>query len=415
MGVIKETSELLISGRYDVIVVGGGISGIGAAISAAREGMQTLIIEKTICLGGQATLGHVVKYLALCDGYGKQVIGGISEELLKKSILYGYDNLPFEWKEKLGIHDNKQPDAPEIAEYLNNPHRRCETFFNMPAFLLALDEMVEQNGVDVLFDTIFCNVIMDGSRCTGLIVENKSGRSVYQAKMVIDASGDADVMFRAGARCFDQGNHVTYLCYDTDFSRMSDAIKHNNMYRAFPSWRMLGYNPLTKENPSEHLLHGTNAEEVNEFVKLSRRSALEFLKRNQRPDYTMISVPTIPAFRTTRRIVGRYELKPDDVHRHFEDSIGCTGDWRRPGPVFEIPYRSLTDERITNILAVGRIIASSGDAWEVTRVIPPAAMTGQAAGIAAAMAIRADIALQLINIDELQKKLEQGGVFIHEN
>ena len=128
----------------------------------------------------------------------------------------------------------------------------------------------------------------------------------------------------------------------------------------------------------------------------------------------MISVPAITAFRTTRRITGLYELQPEDVHKHFDDSIGCTGDWRKAGPVFEIPYRTLIDPKLSNIIASGRMIASAGDAWEVTRVIPPAAMTGQAAGTAAAQAIKGKTSLQQIDISELQNTLEKTGILIHE-
>jgi hypothetical protein len=404
-----EVRRVEYTGHYDVIVVGGGVAGIGAAIAAAREGMSVLIMEKTICLGGQATLGHVVKYEPMDDGYGRQVIGGISEELLKKSILYGYDNLPVEWKHKLNIIDDK----PTGSGHFSNPDRRLATFFNIPAFVLALDEMMDQEGIDVLFDTLFCAPIMEGAACTGLIVETKSGRHAYGAKMVVDASGDADVLSRCGANCVDQDNFVTYMCYDIDFDRMKDAIEHEDMFRAIPIWRMLGYDPLTHEGQSPTKYYGTTLEGVNGFVKASRRAALAFLKTNQRRDYTMLSVPAITAFRTTRRIKGLYELKAEDVHKRFDDSIGCAGDWRKAGPVYEIPYRTLIDAKLPNVVAVGRIIASGGDAWEITRVIPPAVMTGQAGGTAAAMAIKDKKTLQQVDVGALQKKLEKTGVVIH--
>lgn len=407
----EEINRIPFTRNYDVIIVGGGIGGVSAAIASARAGVQTLIIEKSICLGGQATLGHVVKYEPLCDGHGKQLIGGISAELMKKSILYGFDNLPCEWKERLGIVDEKTYDD-EMSEYMNK-ERRCATFFNIPAFVLALDEMMEQEGIDVLFDTVFCAPIMNDNNCMGIIVENKSGREAYRAKMVIDASGDADVMYRCGAVCKETDNFITYMCYDIDFKRMQDAISHKNMYRAIPSWRMLGYNPLDYSGKSAVKYYGTSVEQVNGFIKESRRSALNYLKKNLRDDYMMISVPAIPAFRTTRRIVGLYELSELDDHKIFEDSIGITGDWRKVGPIFEIPYRSLIDAKIPNVAAVGRIIASGGDAWEITRCIPQAAITGEAAGTAVSIAIKDNCRLQEINVQKLQRTLEHNGVILH--
>jgi len=406
----EEAQRIEFRGDYDVVVVGGGVAGVGAAVAAAREGLSTLIIEKTVMLGGQATLGYVVKYEPM-DNDGRQIIGGLAEELLKKSILYGYDNLPSEWKAKLGIKDWKPVDD-EAAEHMNKG-RRLATFFNVPAFVLAMDEMLEEEGVDVLYDTLFCAPIMEGDACTGLIVETKSGRQAIGAKMIVDASGDADVLYRCGAQTVDCDNFVTFMGYDIDFEKMKDAIAHNNMYRAIPDWCMLGYDPLTRTGAAPEKFYGTSVEGVNGFAKASRKAALEHLKRNQRPDYTMLSVPGILAFRTTRRVAGLYTLTEDDMHKHFEDSIGCACDWRKAGPIYEIPYRTLIDAKLPNVIAVGRIIASHGDAWEITRVIPPAVMTGQAGGVAVAMALKNNIPLQEVNVPELQKKLEKTGVLIH--
>lgn len=411
MEVIREQKETRVCGSYDVIVVGGGVAGVGAALAAGRHGMKTLLIEKAAYLGGLATLGHVCLYLPLDDGNGRKVIGGIAEELLHASIQYGYNDLAEGW-------------YPGI-EYLENPKGRYKTCFNIPAFVLALDELMEQAGVEILYDTVFSEPVMEGNRCHGVIVENKTGRTAYKAAVVIDATGDADVMFRAGAECFERTTILSYWCYDTDFSLMEKAMVSGNIMDAVHI-RMLGALPKVvpdKEHPGESRVveddglreyGGTDGAEVSEYLKASRRIALDFLKKNRRPDYAMLSVPAMGNFRTTRRIVGQYELAPEDVHVAFEDSIGCTGDWRKAGPVFEIPYRCLLDKKVENLLAVGRIIGSRDDAWEVTRVIPPAVMTGEAAGIAASLAVKSGKTVGEIDVKELQTLLAEGGVIIHE-
>lgn len=408
---IREEKITKVYGSYDVIIVGGGVSGVGAAISAGREGMKTLLIEKAAYMGGLSTLGHVCWYLPLCDGNGRKVIGGISEELLHASIRYGYDDLPEGW-------------TPGI-DFLENPKGRYKTWFNIPAFVLVLDELVKEAGVDMLFDTVFAEPIMEGSQCCGVIVENKSGRCAYRSRVVIDATGDADVMYRAGAECFERTTILSYWCYDTDFDKMKKAIENQNMLEAV-HMRMLGALPKVvpdKNNPGKSRqsadtpyreYYGTDAKEVSEYLLASRQVALEYLKKNQRSDYTMLSVPAMGDFRTTRRITGQYELCPEDIYKSFDDSIGCTGDWRKAGPIYEIPYRSLLDKKIKNILAVGRIIASRDDAWEVTRVIPPAVMTGEAAGAAASLAVKQDLAVDEINIGQLQQMLSDRGVIIHQ-
>jgi hypothetical protein len=121
----------------------------------------------------------------------------------------------------------------------------------------------------------------------------------------------------------------------------------------------------------------------------------------------------MPQFRTTRRLEGEYVLGPGDAHRSFADSIGCVGDWRQAGPVYEIPYRALYSSKVANVFAAGRNISSAGDTWEVTRVIPPAAATGQAAGTAAALISASGGAAGAVDVPRLQQILAEGGVLIH--
>ena len=177
MDFITESTKIPIAGKYDVIVVGGGMAGVGAALAARRNGCSVLIIEKSVMLGGLATLGFIAIYLPLCDGRGKKVTGGIAEELLHLSIKYGYDNLDPAWKDGNGTGAKK----------------RYMSAFSPPEFIYALDELMMKEGIDLLFDTVFCRPVMRGDTCRAVIVENKSGRTAYEARMFIDASGDADV------------------------------------------------------------------------------------------------------------------------------------------------------------------------------------------------------------------------------
>jgi hypothetical protein len=392
MNYINENIKTPVAGEYDVVVVGGGIAGVAAALAASRNGAKTLLIEKMTVLGGLATAGHVVIYLPLCDGLGHKVMSGIAEELLYASIKYGYNNLPDEWKQ-----------GPMTV----NTNKRYETVFNGPAFVLALDEKLAESGVDILFDTVFCNVVMDGNNCRAVIVENKSGRQAYRCGAVVDASGDADVFFRAGAPCSEQDNWVTYWTY-----YISDNDKDAMESGSSPDLRLkllaLGNHDGTGSPEGLRKYYGTDVKEITEFLLKARSYALTKVKTNK--DITYASFPSMAQFRTTRRLNGEYTLTEKDDGLSFEDSIGCTGDWRKPGPLFEIPFRTLFTESIANIFAAGRIISSSGDTWEVTRVIPTAAVTGQAAGTAAALTAKSG---KPVPVEQLQSLLLSNGAILH--
>lgn len=397
--VFYETMEIPIEDSFDVIVAGGGVAGVSAALAARRCGYSVLLIEKSVMLGGLATLGHIAIYLPLCDGEGRKVTGGIAEELLHLSIKYSYDNLPEYWK-----------NGGE-GDYMGGRYR---THFNVPAFVVALDELVIEEGIKIMFDTITSRPIMEDNECKGVIVENKSGRYAYLAKVVIDATGDADVMARAGAECVLGQNWLSYWAYLIDFERMNKALESNNIFDAVDLRAMgapstgVGYEDIGS-------FDGTDARDVTSLILMGREILREEIKKYNRTDGCAVSIPGMAQFRTTRQVLGIRALKPEDKYTHIDDSIGVIADWRtnKKADLYEVPYRSLIDSKIPNIIAAGRITAAKGDAWEITRVIPTAALTGQAAGTAAALSISSGRSLQELDVLELQQQLSDAGVLIH--
>lgn|GEM_PF-37018 len=397
---VNEThSQVPVCGESDLLVIGGGIAGVAAALAASRNNKKVTLIEKSIILGGLATLGHVCIYLPLCDGLGHKIYGGIAEELLYTTIKYGYSNVPDGWE--YGVKTVEKPAG------------RYQTHFNIPACVMAFDELMAENNVEVIFDTVFCAPIMDGNVCKGVIVENKSGRSAYIAKMVIDASGDADVMFRAGAPCIEQKSIVSHWAYELDFETMKKGIESGDIINTI-GLRWIGLRPDADNSQSEiPRFYGTTSDGVNAYIRFSRTLALDFLKKNRRSDYTMLSLPTMPQFRTTRRIKGQKELSLVPG-LHLDDSVGCVINCLdSPAAVYEFPYGALIDGNITNIITAGRIVAADGAGWEIMRYIPGCAFTGQVAGTAAAMSIDAGCTLQNVDVAELQEKLTDSGVLIH--
>ena len=141
---------------------------------------------------------------------------------------------------------------------------------------------------------------------------------------------------------------------------------------------------------------------------LSHDKTLEhiLLNRKQYPAYMPVCLPTIPQVRMTRRLNGRYVMNVTEMHKHFADSVGKFGDWRKRGPAYELPFSVLTGKKVDNLLCAGRCISVTDEMWDVTRVIPVCAVSGEAAGTAAAMFSdfsNADIA-------SLQSRLTENGV-----
>ncbi len=392
--------EIPVVKETDVIVIGGGMAGIAAATAAAREGMKVTLIEKSIVLGGLATLGHVCVYLPIDDGNGNKVYGGLAEELLHVCIKYSQNNLPEEWK-----------DRPDTAP---SDSRRYMTNFLIPHGILALDEFTTNEGIDVVFDTVFSEPIMEGNTVKGIVVENKSGRTAYMAKMFVDASGDADLVYRAGAETETLKTIVSHWFHEFDFDIVKRGIEEGNLLRAIPL-RWLGLIPSggAGDEAEDLTCDGTTVEGVNEYIRLSRGMALDFLKEHLRDDYAMLSLPYSPQFRMTRRLIGNADLYTEGEITE-DTSIGCViASLDQPAVVYEYPFEGLITDKLSNVLAAGRMVSASGRGWAIMRFIPACVLTGEAAGTAAALAIKNGCTLQDLNVKELQKVLESKGVKLH--
>lgn len=392
LDILRQECSIPVAGEYDIIVVGGGIAGCAAALAAARKGSSVLLLEKMTMLGGLATAGHVVIYLPLCDGYGHQVCAGIAEEFLHLSVKYSYTDNVTTWKEA---------------------GRRYETRFNGPAYALALEEILLSEKVEILYDTLFTGSVVEDGSVTAVIVENKSGRQAYRCKAVIDASGDAEVLKRMGKPCAAAENSLAIWCY------ASGAGSTHTLKRGGAEERGLYLVSLGNidTKAAKHIVvepyFGDSAKGVNRFIIDGHKRLLGCVKEDA--DLTLASLPSMAQFRMAQRIEGAYVMSDADSGKHFEDNIGGVGDWRRPAPVYEIPYRALYVEGVKNVLAAGRCISAKDEAWEITRVIPAAAVTGEAAGAAAVMAVQHGVAVEDLSVEQLRSMLADDGVILDVN
>ena len=380
---------------YDVAVCGGGFAGISAALAAARMGKRVILFEKQYMLGGLGSCGLVTIYLPLCDGCGHQVSFGIAEELLRLSITYGAEaRYPENWLDGKGCRTEND--------------KRFQVQYNPQLFAILAEQLLIKNGVDILYGSYVVDAEVENGKIKTLYVENKSGRTAYPVRTVVDATGDCDVAWFSGAptEVFKQGNVLAGWYYYTDesgyhlqqlgASDIPDAEKKGN----------------EKKPIIDRRFTGLDGKELSEMVCLSHKTTLEhWLKKREKDASAVIStIATIPQVRMTRKLVGEYTLSHTEEHTYFEDSIGMVSNWRKRGPVYEVPFRTLYSKEVKNLIVAGRCTSVNETLWDVMRVIPCCAVTGEAAGTAAAMTDN----FSALDIVALQEKLKQRGVVLHE-
>ena len=389
--VTEPARRVKITGRYDVVVVGGGVAGVAAAVAASRCGAKTLLVEKEYALGGLATLGLVVAYLPLCDGKGKQVSFALAEELLLLTTHDGSAAVPQCWL--------KNGDQEKRSK------QRYSLHFNAASAILLLEEFICDNGIDLLYDTRFSTVIKSNGRIEAGVFENKSGRIAVECGSIVDSTGDADVCFAAGEQTISLDTNTAGGWYYTTGEEGLELFK---LYRPFdPEGKVV------PENGGKGY-SGSDGRSVTEHMLDSRVMIREHIAaiRSIRGDETIwpFLIPTFAGFRMTRRLKGGMDFPAND-RESYADSIGLIGDWRKRGPVYSIPFRALAAVSTLNLVAAGRCISAGGYGWDQSRSIPACAVTGQAAGTAAAISD----APSLIDTDKLQHNLRNQGCKLHPN
>jgi len=403
MSTLIERLKTPVRTSSELLIIGGGIAGISAAIAARRAGAEVLLIEKSALLGGLATNGLINWYEPLCNGQGEQLIFGLAEELLRLSILYGDDTLPLIWQNR-AIPIDQSLVRPEKH---NTTGGRYGTFFSPTLFQLALDECLQNEGVELRLDMSAVLPVIENGRCMGVITESKNGREYYPAKVVIDATGDADILARAGVPCVTGKNYLSFIAHIANITGNKRAI-------SLRRWASFGADLHGNGHPEEYpLTTGTTNEEVTSFLLEGRRMLRESIRGKDRTQQDIIALPNMPQMRTIRRLAGAYTLSECDCKKTQSQSVGLVADFERVGDWYEIPWGCLYHTECANILAAGRIVSAKDWAWDVTRVIPVCALTGQASGIAAALMSRDMYSSEALPITVLQQELERQGVRLH--
>lgn len=380
----------------DVCVAGGGTAGIAAALSAARAakklGIKTnvILIERSFMLGGLATAGLVTIYLPICDGYGRQVCFGLGEELLKLSIEHGAEAMyPSEWLEGTSTE---------------RPKGRYQVQFNAQLFAISAERVLLEEGVRILYGAAVAGTSVTDGKITHVIIEGKGGREAIEvSRSVIDCTGDADVCKLAGAKTalFPDGNKLAawYYGYGSGEFKLYMCGVHDT--------------PDTLNNTElsdSRRFTGLDTEELSELTEISHMSLMNNIlqRRKEIHDLVPVTIATTPEIRMTRRLAGRYTQDISEYKAHYDDTVGIYPNWRKRGPVYELPLSVLYGNEVKNLLTAGRCISVTDAMWDITRVIPVCAVTGEAAGAAAT--VSDDYANADINL--IREYLKDAGVLL---
>ena len=438
--ITEERREIPVYGEYEVVVVGGGPSGIAAAVAAGRSGRSTLLIERYGFLGGAGTAAGLSTFCGLhanVHGEHRRVIRGICDDVVERLAR---------------MNALREP-------HLSVQKRILAQAYDISAYKIVADQLVLDAKVKLLFHAFAVDAVKrSGNEIDAVIVETKSGRKAVRGRVFIDCSGDGDLSAWAGAP-FEVGDGKGNMLYPSTMYRISgvDPEKAGEAWdripelmeeaarkgRRFPrkkpivrpqpnpiEWRA---NLTQIRNPDGSAVSGIDADQLSYGEIEGRRQCwetFEFIK-SVTPGFERAYIVEIApqlGIRETRRVRGEYMLSEDDVLDcvDFSDAIGVNG-WpveahvagsvdfrfqRKKKGINQLPYRMIVPQKVDNLFVAGRCASMTHGGQSAARVSGPCFVMGQAAGTAAHLALKAGDPPRRLDVSLLQRTLERDGAYL---
>ncbi len=443
------SKDIEVKGSYDLVVCGGGFAGFAAAYSAAREGLKVILVERNASIGGVGTNGlvnHILGERYIENGRVVSCVSGLFSKLEKDLLKSNgaievkdsaFDLTPHGWYAALGIG----------------------LVFDNEKMKLLLEKLLLDIGVVILYYTDIVDTLIEDGNVKGIVVHNKSGLYAIEGKYFVDATGDADICEASGletAKGDDDGGMAAaslemhlenvdskelteymHSTKDLRFRNLIEKLKEKGIwnfpYDIFISVMLTEKDRFMINTIRQVGVDGTDAESISKATSVGRNENFELysIAKKYFPGFENSKIREIApviGIRETRRIIGEYTLTVEDLitGKDFEDSIALSGyGWDMPNPkkpshqpfhsvkrnsqITQIPYRCLLPKGINNIIAVGRCISVEREVLGPVRVMGPCIAMGEAAGIAAALALREGCAYNKVDVHTLRKAIVASG------
>jgi hypothetical protein len=423
-----------ILNEADVVVVGGGPAGIAAAVAAARNGAKTVLLERYGHLGGLASGGLVTLIMPMSDGTHTLQIAGICLEVIER-----LDNLGAALHPKM---EDLGSDKPGLVDYWKNfsfcvidGRIRFSAFMDPEILKCVLNDMAEEAGVKLLLHSYFVNALVEKDIVKGVVFESKSGRQAVLGKVIVDTTGDGDVYASAGAPfdgTLDPRDRSSRLALvfrigninpgkffgfrKTNAQAYGELLKELENLRGFTMFLRTPREDVIWVNNNIPGLSGLSVEDLT-WLEVDGRKRMrithDFLKKRM-PGFEnsfIIDTASQIGVRCSRRLSGEYVVTEKEMYSGvvFPDTIAVGPDFRHgfspQYPHWHVPYRALVPRKVKNMLTAGRCISADPVANDLLAPIQYCFATGQAAGTAAALAVKDRVNTAHVDIKKLQASL----------